>query len=119
MTWQCWQGCWVQKRVVINRLLFCCGQAAIARNQQTDMQVEKLFVKTHERLFNKWVTITDQKLVDMVKKTGSGLLIDFQEGLLKNWRSKMIDGLHFTDAYEKYLKNIKSSIIKQTKWARN
>ncbi len=29
------------KRVVINRLLFRCGEAAIARNQQTDMEVEK------------------------------------------------------------------------------
>ncbi len=108
------------KRVVINRLLFRSGEAAIARNQQTDMQVERLYVKTHERLFNKCVTATNQKLVDMVKKTGSGLSIEFQEGLLKNWRSKMVDGLHFTDdAYEKYLKNVKSTIIKQTKWAKS
>ncbi len=51
----------------------------------------------------------------MVKRISS-LSIDFQEGLLKNWRSKMIDGLHFTDdTYEKYLKNIKSS-IKMNLW---
>ena len=107
------------KRVACAKIMFRDGEPAIPRKFITDYAQAVRDVKIYERQFNKWAHTTNTTLMDMIEKTGSGLCMHFHEGLVKEWRTKLIDGLHLNDyAQQKYLKNIKSTAIVLTKDAK-
>ena len=104
------------KRVAISKVMFRDGVPAIPRNFVSDMEQAVRNVKYYEKQFNSWAHACNVKLIDLVRRTGSGVVMHFHEGLVKEWRTKLVDGLHLTDdGLRKYLKNIKSSSIKLTK----
>ena len=102
------------KRVVISKILFRSGEMAIPRDANLGRGKT---VKQHEKFYNKMVLEVNQKLHHDLRVCGSGLFMNYQEGLVKGWRSKLCDGVHLTDeAYETYLANLKSILIKLSKW---
>ena len=76
------------KRVVLSRILFRSGEAAGPRNGNLGRGKT---VKQHQKFFNSMALIVHRKLHEIVRKMGSGLFMNYQEGLVQNWKSKLCD----------------------------